>query len=378
MPTARRRPAPPVGEPSAPTCARPAPTSDALLDALLGGAVAVDGGWSTAVDAALAHPDAVVVTRDGGRFGADRLAGRHGVHRRHRRRPRGGAGSAPPRPPTAANHAESSLHGARSLLDEARQSEAALARQLDEHDGRLTAATDGLQRVEADRRDAATEADALRSHAAELGERLAREQARVAELELTLPLLEAEEADSAERARAMADAKAHLEERAAAVGSLRADLEVRAAGLAERRQFLRSRLAEVEARLEGSMEAPARGRGAPRRARRQAGRRRPARRPRRRAARHGRDASWASSASGAAAERGPAGRRRPPRRASATSAPTPSAAWRRPARRPRRAELDEAEVKLRLETAVETLRRDLDVEPDVADGRRARPRWPTA
>jgi chromosome segregation protein len=32
----------------------------------------------------------------------------------------------------------------------------------------------------------------------------------------------------------------------------------------------------------------------------------------------------------------------------------------------RRAELDEAEVKLRLETAVETLRRDLDVEPDVA------------
>src|SRR5690606_4478619 len=32
----------------------------------------------------------------------------------------------------------------------------------------------------------------------------------------------------------------------------------------------------------------------------------------------------------------------------------------------RRAELDEAEVKLRLETAVETLRRDLDVEPEAA------------
>src|SRR3546814_3858304 len=32
----------------------------------------------------------------------------------------------------------------------------------------------------------------------------------------------------------------------------------------------------------------------------------------------------------------------------------------------RRAELDEAEVKLRLESAVEALRRDLDVEPDVA------------
>jgi len=41
--------------------------------------------------------------------------------------------------------------------------------------------------------------------------------------------------------------------------------------------------------------------------------------------------------------------------------------------RARRAELDEAEVKLRLEAAVETLRRDLDVEPDVAMAAEAPP-----
>src|SRR3546814_4951677 len=53
----------------------------------------------------------------------------------------------------------------------------------------------------------------------------------------------------------MADAKAHLDEKAAAAASLRTDLDVRTAGLSDRREFLRRRLGEVEARLEGSMEA---------------------------------------------------------------------------------------------------------------------------
>jgi chromosome segregation protein len=35
--------------------------------------------------------------------------------------------------------------------------------------------------------------------------------------------------------------------------------------------------------------------------------------------------------------------------------------------RAHRADIDEAEAKLRLETAIETLRRDLDVEPEVAE-----------
>ena len=70
-----------------------------------------------------------------------------------------------------------------------------------------------------------------------------------------LKALEAEEADSAEQARAMAQAKAQLDERAAEVGSKRADLDVRTAGIADREQFLRTRLTEVEQRLEGTKEA---------------------------------------------------------------------------------------------------------------------------
>ncbi|MDP1821124.1 MAG: chromosome segregation protein SMC [Acidimicrobiales bacterium] len=340
------------------------PDVEALLDALLGQAVCVDGGWSAAVDIALAHPEVVVVTRDGSRFGVTGWrvgTASTGATGAALEEARGRAAEAS----AAATHAEASLHGARSLLDEARQLEAALARQLDEHDGRLTAATEGLQRVEADRRDAATEEEALRSHASELSDRTSREEARVAELEASLPLLEAEEAVAAERAQAMAAAKADLEQAAAETGSLRGDLEVRSAGLDDRRQFLRRRLAEVEARLEGSMEArrEAEVRRADLDARQTALDRLAAlvgsrlagvedeleglRERRRRQTETQRAA--ATRLDGLRHERADAERRLEETR-----------------ERARRAELEEAEITLRLEAAVEAVRRDLDAEPDAA------------
>ena len=347
------------------------PDVEALLDALLGHAVAVTGGWSAAVDAALAHPDLVVVTREGGRYGATgwrvgtTSTGATGAALEEARE-RATAATA------LSTHAEASLHGARSLLDEARQLESGLARELDESDARLTAATDGLQRVDADRRDAATEDEALRGHSDELGERLGRERARVAELEAALPLLEAEETGVAERARAMASAKADLDERAAAVGALRADLEVRAAGLEDRRQFLRRRLGEVETRLEGSVEA-----------RREAEVRRA-----------DLDAKQTAVDRLAAlvgdrltsVESDLAGLRDRRRRQSEAqlAAATRLDELRRERvdaerrleetrERARRAELDEAEVTLRLEAAVEGVRRDLDAEPEVAMATEAPP-----
>src|SRR5690606_4199673 len=65
-----RRSAPPVGEPVLRHVRPRRPEVGPLLEGLLGAAVAVDGGWATALDVALAHPDAVVVTLAGGRFGA--------------------------------------------------------------------------------------------------------------------------------------------------------------------------------------------------------------------------------------------------------------------------------------------------------------------
>jgi len=149
----------------------------------------------------------------------------------------------------AVEQADEALRGARAALADARQVEEELAAKLDENDGRLAAATDGLQRVETDKRDAGTEAETLQSHLDELAERMRRERERVAELELALPGLEAEEAENAERGRTMGDARAHLEERAASVGAMRTDVEVRTMQVAERRQFLERRIGEIDQRL---------------------------------------------------------------------------------------------------------------------------------
>ncbi|HLT17115.1 MAG TPA: chromosome segregation protein SMC [Acidimicrobiales bacterium] len=358
------RTAPPVGEPVRRHVRATRPDVEALLDALLGHAVVVDGGWGAAVDASLAHPDAVVVTRAGGRFGISgwrvgtASTGATGAALEEARE-RAEAAAA------QAQHAEASLHGARSLLDEARHREGELSRQLDEVDARRSGATAALERLAAEQADAAEEADGLRTHAAELTERLDRDRARVAELEVSLPVLEAEEAESAEQAKAMAAAKAQLDERAAEVGAARADLEVRRAGLADREQFLRTRLTEVEQRLEGTKEA-----------RREAEVRRVELDAKQRAL----DALAALVGDRLAViETELDGLRERRRRQSEAQR---SAAARldglRQERqeaerkleelreRARRAELDEAEVKLRLETAVETVRRDLDVEPEVA------------
>ncbi|HKA02992.1 MAG TPA: AAA family ATPase, partial [Acidimicrobiales bacterium] len=63
------RPLPPGGEPVRRHVRSGDGRVEHLLDILVGAAVAVDGDWAAAVDLALAHPDATVVTRAGDRFG---------------------------------------------------------------------------------------------------------------------------------------------------------------------------------------------------------------------------------------------------------------------------------------------------------------------
>src|SRR5690606_437879 len=84
------RSAPPVGEPVLAHVRARRPQADALLAGLLGPAVAAEGGWPEAVDAVLAHPDAVVVARAGGRLSAG--------GRRPPTAPSGPTGRAHPRP----------------------------------------------------------------------------------------------------------------------------------------------------------------------------------------------------------------------------------------------------------------------------------------
>jgi chromosome segregation protein len=221
---------------------------EAVLDALLGATVAVAGGWVAAAEVAEAHPEALVVTREGDRFGArgwrvGRL--QEGASRAALEEARGRAEQA------AFEHgsAVEALEVARRALDEAQATEADVAREIDEHDGRRTAALEVLARVDADRRTAVTEQEAVSTHRDEVEARLEREQARVAELEAALAELEAGDDAARAAAQELRLARGAVEERAADLASRRTDLEVRQASLRERRRVAEQRLADIEPRL---------------------------------------------------------------------------------------------------------------------------------
>jgi chromosome segregation protein len=335
-----------------------------LLDALVGG-VEVAQSWSEALDVVLADPHAVAVTRDGDRFGAAgwRLGASGGT---------GATGAAldearsrTEQAATALDEARRAESAARSAADAARSAESEAARERDRTVSALDAAQSALQRVEAQRLDAGNEAGSLRAHTAELATQGDRDAKRLADLESLLPTLEAAEAEAAEAARVMSTERERLDERGAALGVLRRDLEVRVRGLEERRDFLDGRRGEVEARLSASIDARQEAHA-------------------RRVALERREAVTERLAGYVAARRAEierdlaelrARRQRQSDAARAVSAELNAARAERgrlteelEASREllRRAELDEAETRLRLEQAVETLRHDLDSEPGVA------------
>ncbi len=339
------------------------PHVDALLDALVGPVVVVDA-WPAAVDVVLAHPDAVVVTRDGDRFAPDGWrVGAAGS---------GATGAAlteaRERAEVAAKEAGAAaaeVADGRRAVGAARTAEAEATRAVDRNASTLTSAGDALRRTDADRRDLGAEGDALRAHAAELDERSGRDGEQVAALEAELPGLEAEEAQRADRVRAAADARARVEERAASVAALRSDIEIRAAALEERDQLLTRRRAEVEERL--SHNQAARDEAETRRVDLE-----------RQEVAVGRLSTLVEGrlemvevALAGLRDR----RRRQSDAARAVAAELEAVRCQRvdterglaeTRERLQRAELDISEVTLRIETAVEAMRRDLDVDPATA------------
>jgi chromosome segregation protein len=219
-----------------------------LLDVILGSVLAVDGDVLDAVELAVAHPEVVVVTMKGDRLGpsgwrvgtaateatgaalreaTDQLAEAE-AHRASRR--------------AALDLAKAARQEADRVLADATRDRSQAERRRDD-------ALAALRKAEARERDLATERGAVGPRVAELEERLVRERGRVAELAALLPELEAAEELARSGARSMAEQRKVIDERAAAVGALRRDLEVRAAGLEERRQVLHQRLARVEEQL---------------------------------------------------------------------------------------------------------------------------------
>jgi chromosome segregation protein len=226
-----------------------------LLDALLGLAVRVDD-VAAAVDTALDHPDAVVVTGDGDRFGISgwRIgAGSSGATAAaldDAIRVCGDAAVALATATAAADAADRSLAAARA-------DEADIVRALDANDAQLSAAAEGLARSQRELRELQAEQAAL---AGTIGERSAtseRERRRIDELEALLPALESDEQAEVDASLARTELRAEFGRRATLLSSRRTELEVRNAGLHERRQLLEQQLAQTERRLAADVEARA-------------------------------------------------------------------------------------------------------------------------
>jgi chromosome segregation protein len=335
-----------------------------LLDLLLATSVQVKD-WTAAVDAVMTDPRLVAVTPEGDRFTT--TGWRIGV---------AGGGATGAALEDALNNAETSkselavrdeaVRIAQTEQQSARSREAELQKRLDANDAAFTAASEALARVQSERREAATESEGLLPTLGEIEERLNRLKARVAELEHLVPSLEQEEAAEAEAAKARGEARATLEAQSALLSGRRRDLEVRSAGLIERKQFIEARLAETERRLEADAVARAEA----------AGHREKIEKilvaterlslivdahrhviESRLAVLHEKRRRQSDEVRALATHLDEMRKQR-----SATERELEEVR-----ERSRRSEVEEAEVKMRLEATVETLRRDLDVEPEVAE-----------
>ncbi len=247
--------APKVGAPVRPHVRSRHSGVEDLLDMVLGGAVKV-AQWGDAVDVAISHPTTVVVTDAGDRFGPSGWRiGAAGGGATAAALDEAQARSAVAR--TELSRRDDALTGARAELHAARQHEAELTRRLDAHDAGFSASSEALVRSQTERREVQSERESVERLLAEVGERTDRERTRTAEMEALVPALEADEAAEAEAVRARGEARGQLEALAARLAGRRQDLEVRNAGLHERHDFLEGRLAETEQRLQADSEARA-------------------------------------------------------------------------------------------------------------------------
>lgn len=222
---------------------------DALLDVLIGDVETVEGDWRSASDRALVEPLGSFVTLTGEFFGPDgwRLGGN-------------GSGATAAALTEAGEQAAAAgvdcreaaerVAAARSELDARLEAAAAGETRVAELDAALRRAAEESQQLETQRRESATELQTLRDGFDQLLSRLEHDRRRVDELESARELLEATESEQRQEARRIFEAQADLTERVRGVVSSRTDVEVRAAAINERENGLRTRIAEIEARLE--------------------------------------------------------------------------------------------------------------------------------
>jgi chromosome segregation protein len=144
----------------------------------------------------------------------------------------------------------SEVESAKTRLVAARQEGTQLQTQIDRQLVVVESASDKLTTAINDRRANAAEQQITRDATNETRARLTQYQQRVLELEAILPGLEESEAAEVAAARAQTEERATIDAKSAHLVLRRKDLDVRVAGLREREQFLKQRASDTERRLE--------------------------------------------------------------------------------------------------------------------------------
>jgi len=141
------------------------------------------------------------------------------------------------------------VESAKTRLVAARQQGTQLQSQIDRQLVVVESASDKLTTAVNDRRANAAEQQITRDATNETRARLMQYQQRVLELEEILPGLEESEAAEVAAARAQTEERATIDSKSAHLVLRRKDLDVRVAGLREREQFLKQRTSDTERRL---------------------------------------------------------------------------------------------------------------------------------
>ena len=143
----------------------------------------------------------------------------------------------------------------RNELVSSRQQIADIEKRIERQVQLVETASERLTTAINDRRNSTSESQINNDSAQEIRTRLAQYQGRVGELEGILPALEESEAAEIAAARAQSEARAVIDSKTTHMSLRRKDLDVRMAGLQERQQFLRQRSEETERRLEADSTA---------------------------------------------------------------------------------------------------------------------------
>ena len=226
---------------------------DALLNRLIGNCLVINGGWEKALDAAAKNPQSTLVTTNGDRFSRD--GWRIGAGRQ------GATSAALTKAQEQSDIAQRHLDAIVIDLESAQRALAEVRESLDEQsfeqgalEMTISTSSAAIERCESRLSSSREEIMETSQVLQRINERLQESRARLSSLDERLPALEAEESSSAERAKRWKDARSVLEDRSNDVRSRRAEVELRASSLDERREFLSTRVTQLTERLEKHRE----------------------------------------------------------------------------------------------------------------------------